>query len=174
LTRKIGRQVRPQDVGRQDDAAERLATDLAEGDSHPVEGERDAPLPRSKGDSDDRQHLRHHERGRHALQKAGGDEHAGRRRHARSHRRDREKDHPAEEDPAAAIPVAQSPAGHQAQREGEAVAADDELERGRPAAEVTMQRGGSDVDREEVERVHEQAGEDDRQGQPPAMGRHAR
>src|ERR1700733_10924676 len=156
------------DVGRQEDPAERLPADLSRGDGHPVDAEGDAAFPRREAHPDDREHLRDHHRRRRALNEPGDDQDVARRREPARGGGQRERRHAGEEDATAPVPVAEPPAGHEAEREREAVAPDNQLKGRGTAAKLPVQRGSGDVDREEVEHVHEHARQDSGGAQPRA------
>ena len=114
LIRKIGRQLQAEQVPLRQQGAEQRAGDRAQADHRTEEPEDLAPLVSREGDVDDREHLRDHRRGGGALQDPGGDQDGRVAGEAAERRGEGEAGDADQEDPLAAVDVAETPAGDQA------------------------------------------------------------
>ncbi len=115
------------------------------------------------------QRLRHHQRGRQALQQPRGDQHLAGDGEAAERRGEREAAHADEQDLAVAEDVAEPPAGDEQEREGQLIAGDDPLDGGIAGAELALDGGDADIDDGRIEQVHAEGEQDhpERDG-PPA------
>ena len=101
-----------------------------------------------------------------ALDRARGDQHAGRDRDGAQCGCGGEADDPDHEQAPAADQVAEAGAGDQQDREGQRVGGDEPLHRRVAAADLCADRGRRDVDDRAVDEVHHLGHEDDRQHGP--------
>ena len=127
-------------------------------------------LPCSEGGEylvDDAQALRDQQGGRRALGEPAADQHRGVDRERAGHRRGDKSERADDEQPLAAVDVAQTAAGDQAGGERERVATDDPLERGRAGVQIGVDRRRRDVDDRSVEQVHALGREHEREDLPP-------
>jgi hypothetical protein len=163
-------------VERDEPAAGDLADHRARRERERVQADGASALGAREAQLDAGQRLGEHQRGAGALQDARADEHRRRRRQAAEHGRGGEDRHAEYEDPPVAVGLAEPCAGDQQRREGDHVAADDELERRARGAEVGADRGGRDVGDRRVGLDHERAHEQDREQRAlvgMAIGGHA-
>ncbi|MGX1252157.1 hypothetical protein RKD48_004668 [Streptomyces ambofaciens] len=156
----------PEEVPLGEQGAQQRAGDGTESDDRAEQPEDLAAFVRREGGVHDRQDLRHHQRRHAALEDAGGDQHlrvGGEAAQRRGHGEAADAD---EEDPLAAVDVAEPSAGDQAGREGERVTGGDPLDLAEGGALVLLDGGDGDVDDGDVHQVHERRGHHDREGEP--------
>ena len=121
--------------------------------------------------ADDRQAAGHEEGRADALQRAAGDQHRGRGRHAAGHGGQGEEDHAGEENTLAAELIAERSADQDQRAEKQRVRLDHPLHVGDRGVEVGLKRGQRDVDDRAVDERHARR-EDRRHQRPSSRRRH--
>lgn len=163
LIRKIGRHPRPETSGAGEHAAQDRSGDAAQRHDGAVEAERLGTGAFVEGHVQRGQDLGNHDRRGTALDEAGGDQHGGCAGQAAEQRRRGEDAGPQEEEPLAAVEIAEPAAGDQPNGEGQRVGGVNPLHRGARGTGVVLNGGQGRVDDGAVESVHQLRDQDDDQ-----------
>jgi hypothetical protein len=161
----------PGDVGLHEQAADQLAADGRQPHREAVRGQRAGTVGAGVGHADDRQDVRHQDRGRGALQQPRGNEDLGAAGDPAFGGCQREERQADREDLAAPELVAEPPGRDQQDGGGQRVAGDDPLDRAIACVQVALHRRQRDVHDEEVQDDHERAGQDDGERSPTGQVR---
>lgn len=158
----------PQEIERNQDAAQRLPDHRGQAEHRAIKAEGERFLRFRENRLHRGERLRGHHRRRHALQCAPGDQRPGRPGEAAQRRGGGKADQAEEEHAAAAIQVAEAPAGDQRHGVERGVSGNDELLGGGRRGQFRPDRGKRDIDDEEIERWQERADQQDREHEPAA------